>query len=187
MKTKILFSVIFISMALSAHPHVFINNTVTPIIEDGELSGLKVAWVFDSLSSSMFMKDIDKNENKKLESNEITFLEEEIFSGLFLYSYFTDIFFNSDSLPISKVQNLQASMLENEKLQWRFVIPLDKKSLSSGDVLNVSQFDPDVYIAFEGSGQNKDSSLYQASETTRTVENPTWGKIQVPVRQWKIK
>ena len=48
---------------LSAHPHVFIRNTLTFVFDENGLKGIEQRWVFDEMFSAGIIFDYDTDAN----------------------------------------------------------------------------------------------------------------------------
>ena len=57
-----------------AHPHIWISQTVTPIVLGGSFTGVEVEWRFDPESSEEEIPAIDENHDGKLSLEEVRLL-----------------------------------------------------------------------------------------------------------------
>lgn len=117
---RLTFFACFLSAYLGAHPHVFIDTKVNILPEKIVLS-----WSFDEMSSAMLMDDYDKNKNKKLDPDEVAFMEKDHFRTLEPYTYFTHMFDGKDEFDLKRIIEFTASF-ENKKLIYTFAIPKPK-------------------------------------------------------------
>ncbi|NCD12153.1 MAG: DUF1007 family protein [Epsilonproteobacteria bacterium] len=133
---KLLLIGCFCAVSLFAHPHVFLD-TYVDVLPDK----IDIRWVFDEMSSSMLMEDYDKNRDKKLDANEVAFMEKDHFKTLEPYSYFMHTFNNKEELDIKDVSNFSA-VFEKRKLVYRFSIakPSHKK-------YELRFYDPEMFVA----------------------------------------
>ncbi len=49
-----------LSLSVQAHPHSFITLTTDVVVQDGQMSGLKMRWVMDELTSADLLYDAGK-------------------------------------------------------------------------------------------------------------------------------
>lgn len=117
---RLTFFACFLITFLGAHPHVFIDTKVNVLPEK-----IVMSWSFDEMSSAMLLSDYDKNKNKKLDPDEIAFMEKDHFKTLEPYSYFTHLSDGKDEFDLKKVSEFNASF-ENKKLIYTFAIPKPK-------------------------------------------------------------
>ena len=137
------------SAGLEAHPHVFIDTTVTVIFDDEGISGFQIQWLFDEMFSSMIINDFDEDYNFQFNSNEIENIENNAFSNLKNFHYFSYISLNRKDFPFKKVTNFSASII-GERLIYKFFIPYKIKAKESEQVVTVAVYDDSYYcdVAF---------------------------------------
>lgn len=115
-----LFLVALWSTFACAHPHVFIETKVEVLPEK-----IILTWSFDEMTSAMLMDDYDKNKDKKLDANEVAFMEKDHFRTLEPYTYFTHMSDGKDEFDLKRVMDFNATF-ENKKLIYTFAIPKPK-------------------------------------------------------------
>ncbi|ACZ13059.1 DUF1007 family protein [Sulfurospirillum deleyianum] len=126
----------FCAVSLFAHPHVFLD-TYVDVLPDK----IDIRWVFDEMSSSMLMEDYDKNRDKKLDANEVAFMEKDHFKTLEPYSYFMHIFNGKEELDIHVVHDFNA-LFEKKKLIYTFSI--EKPHMKKYEL---RFYDPEMFVA----------------------------------------
>ncbi|WP_263833905.1 DUF1007 family protein [Sulfurospirillum oryzae] len=118
------FRLIFLSTLLStflcAHPHVFIDTKVQVLPDK-----IILTWSFDEMSSAMLMDDYDKNKDKKLDANEVAFMEKDHFKTLEPYSYFMHMSNGKDEFDLKRFSDFNATF-DGKKLIYTFAIPKPK-------------------------------------------------------------
>lgn len=117
---RLLFYACCLSSFVSAHPHVFIETKVDVLPEK-----IIVTWRFDEMSSAIIMSDYDKNKNKKLDPDEVAFMEKDHFRTLEPYSYFIHMSDGKDEFDLKRVGEFSASF-DAKKLIYTFTIPKPK-------------------------------------------------------------
>jgi len=140
---------ILITQTLSAHPHVFIDTTVTVVFDDEGIIGFQIQWLFDEMFSSMIINDFDEDYNLKFNSQEISNIEKNAFSNLKNFHYFSYISFNGKDYPFKKVTNFSAS-IKYGRLIYQFFIPCSIKAKKTEQIATVATYDDSYYsdIAF---------------------------------------
>lgn len=117
---RLLFYACCLSSFVSAHPHVFIETKVDVLPEK-----IILTWRFDEMSSAIIMGDYDKNKNKKLDPDEVAFMEKDHFRTLEPYSYFIHMSDGKDEFDLKRVGEFSASF-DAKKLIYTFAIPKPK-------------------------------------------------------------
>ncbi|AFL69421.1 ABC-type uncharacterized transport system, periplasmic component [Sulfurospirillum barnesii SES-3] len=133
---RLLFYACTMHTFMYAHPHVFLD-TYVEVLPDK----IRVNWVFDEMSSAMLMEDYDKNRDKKLDANEVAFMEKDHFKALEPYSYFMHIFDGKNESDIHETNEFSA-LFEKRKLIYAFSIakPKIKK-------YELRFYDPEMFVA----------------------------------------
>ena len=55
----------------SAHPHVFVDYSVEPVLRDGAIVGVRVVWRFDDFYSGLILDSVDTDRDGVLSDPEI--------------------------------------------------------------------------------------------------------------------
>ncbi len=129
---------------LYAHPHVFMDTTVTAHFNEEGISGFFIEWMFDEMFSSMIINDFDENYDSHFDAEEIKKIEQGAFSNLKNFHYFTYIWVNGKERQFNKVTQFFASINGNN-LIYRFFIPC---AITIGDgeaVVTVGAYDESYY------------------------------------------
>jgi len=137
------------SAGLEAHPHVFIDTTVTIMFDDEGITGFQIQWLFDEMFSSMIINDFDEDYNLQFNSTEIVNIEKNAFSNLKNFHYFSYISLNEKDFPFKKVTNFSASII-GERLIYKFFIPYKIKAKEAEQIVTVAVYDDSYYcdVAF---------------------------------------
>ena len=131
-----------------AHPHVWITVETTVLYENGTFTGLKHKWTFDEFYSSMEVEGLDKNNNGKLEREELAELAIFYVSGLKEYSYFTFPALAGKKLNVGEARDIWLEHKDN-LLSLNFTVPFTQPVLSEAKGLAFSVYDPSFYIALD--------------------------------------
>lgn len=133
---RLFFYIGCLSSLVYAHPHVFIDTKVHVLPEK-----IVIVWSFDEMTSAMLMDDYDKNKNKKLDPDEIAFMEKDHFRTLEPYSYFTHMSDGKDEFNLKRIIEFTAAF-ENKKLLYTFAIPKPKLKK-----YELRFYDAEMYVA----------------------------------------
>ncbi len=152
-------SICLILFSLSlAHPHIFIDNTVTFVFDKKGLAGIKVQWVFDEMYSSMMVQDFDQNRDTEFDSSEVETIKREAFSNLKEYNYFTYVTIDTEKFEVKYVKDFSASLNE-DKVVFSFLIPCHVTAAPSYKEMNISIYDVTYYTDI--SLPNKNSVFFE--------------------------
>ncbi|MBN1848524.1 MAG: DUF1007 family protein [Deltaproteobacteria bacterium] len=127
-----------------AHPHVFIQNSITIVFDDQGLVGIKAKWIFDEFFTNVIVMDYDQNNNNQFEHAEITTIQAEAFDNLHKFDYFTFIKIDGQPFKIQQVQSFSAALIDDQ-LIYMFFIPCSVSGDSMIREVNISQYDPTYY------------------------------------------
>lgn len=127
-----------------AHPHVFIENSITILFDEKGLAGIRVKWIFDEFFSNMILTDYDRNKNHQLERTEITTIQSEAFNNLVEFDYFTFIKINGHSFQVKYIRDFSAALI-GDRLIYEFLIPCHVSGDSAAKEIRISQYDPTYY------------------------------------------
>ena len=146
----LIFSVIFLFVVPPVtfpHPHIFIVNRLTVVFNDEGLAGIRVKWLFDEMFSSMISGDYDQNHNGQFEESEIKKIRKEAFSYLANYDYFCFIKIDGKPFKVKYIRDFSASLNNNGKLIYEFLIPCHIKAISTFKELTIAFYDSTYYTA----------------------------------------
>ena len=133
---KLLLTLFLLQFTLYAHPHTFMDVYPTIKVDKGETSSIHFKWVFDEMTSSMLIMDIDRNGNGKIDAKENLFIYTNYFQTLEDYGFYTYVRVNSKLVELPKPKNFKAT-IENHRVCYSFDIEANyeiaKTTFSFGD------------------------------------------------------
>ncbi len=119
----IMIIVIFSSLRAEAHPHVFVDCSLTFEFDEQGLKGVRQKWWFDEMFAAMILGDFDKNHDNILTPDEAKALEQGAFINLKNFDYFTRIYVDGSPFkPVEAVQFIPS--IEDGTLIYTFLVPL---------------------------------------------------------------
>jgi ABC-type uncharacterized transport system substrate-binding protein len=171
----------------TAHPHVFIEHTVTLVMKDKELAALRFSWVFDEMFSATLRTNFVKGKPDKLSKETIAEIEQRAFANLAQFGYFIDLKINNEPTKVTKVAGFDVTFAGTRAV-YQFTVPLDALKPQARTVLEVAIFDPEYYVDYRFSrarpygiepaeGTSVDCTF--ARDVPRQTEG--WGTIGVDV------
>ncbi len=107
----------------AAHPHIWITAALSFVFEDGKLTALRQAWVFDDFFSASLIQDFDKDKNGVFDAAEQQALAGQAFVALRESDYFTRMRQGVESFPFGDAQNFSATQAKG-LVVYGFTLPL---------------------------------------------------------------
>ncbi len=112
--------------AAYSHPHTFIDTKVECEFDSYGLKGFWINWTFDPMFTSQLIMDYDLDRNGAFSKEEIMDLEENAFSNLINYYYFSYITENRKTHRTEVVSDF-FSEIKGKDVLYRFFIPYTSK------------------------------------------------------------
>ncbi|MFO8048694.1 MAG: DUF1007 family protein [Desulfosudaceae bacterium] len=185
--TVLLMSFTGSSPETGAHPHVFITQSVEVVFDDKGLAGLELRWQFDDMFSSMIAEDHDQNGNGRLEPAEVADIEENAFSHIAEYNYFSFITIDGETFTVDQVTDFQA-LLRDGRLTYIFFIPCRIAAADGFKKIKLAAYDPSYYTAINFADKNPVSldgdEGYEV--TTRIAEDPETTIYYGMIHPWTL-
>ncbi len=128
-----------------AHPHIFIDNTVEAVFSAQGLQGIRITWLFDPMTSSQYILDLDSNGDGRLDPEEWRAIRDDIAGFLSEEQFFLYARVNGARVRIPTIRDFIA-MFENGILSYTFFAPLSVPRGQAEVVLAV--YDPSYYTDF---------------------------------------
>lgn len=136
-----------------AHPHVWVDTLVTPIITDGKITALREEWSFDEDFTATVLGDVRKIKGmaaaaqpKDFTAGEVAKLKQDAFSNLRNYDYFTHLWEKGKVVGVAKEVGDFSARLQGEKLFYSFVLPLTAPITLAGTDLHIGIWDDTYYV-----------------------------------------
>ncbi|NDV26072.1 DUF1007 family protein [Desulfovibrio sp. JC010] len=152
----------------SAHPHVFVDCSLTFEFNDNGLAGVRQKWWFDEMFAAMILGDFDKNHDNKLTPDEAKALEQGAFVNLKNFNYFTRILVDGkEHTPIEAIRFKPS--IEDGTLVYEFFVPLQIADKAK-HVVMVAIYDESFYTAVQMDPQNKVLGISGKYKTSLDLE-----------------
>jgi len=139
---KSILLLILLHLSLFAHPHTFVDLYPTIKVQDNKITSLRFTWVFDEMTSSMLIMDLDTDMNQKIDTKENNYIYNNYFQSLADYGFYTFVTVNSKRVQLPEPTNFKAN-IKNHRISYSFDI------VGSFDIRKTSfEFgDRDLYVA----------------------------------------
>ena len=144
-------SVLFVLLATVpalAHPHVWIDYTVTIRFSPEGPDGVRVDWAFDEMISALIIQKYDADRDGTFSARETRAIETEHFVHLKDFNYFVDLKVDGIAVPVTQVKDFEARIVKGQ-LHYAFTVPIPRAARREG-VVDVNVVDPTFYTAFTG-------------------------------------
>ena len=129
---------------LSAHPHVFIDTSVTVVFDQKGITGFRIEWEFDEMFSAMIIQDFDEDYDSSFSSAEIENIEQNAFSNLKNFHYFTYISWKGGEYDGKKIEDFYAA-ISGGTLIYRFFVPCRISAVDKEKEVKVWVYDDSYY------------------------------------------
>ena len=135
-------------LAISAHPHVFIDCRAALILDGDKVAGFHLVWTFDEMFSQMILADYDRAGKGSFSPTEAEEIRKGAFNNLRNYHYF--LAFYVDGIPDKAIaiRDFRPS-IHDGRLVYEFTVPLALTVPPSGRELRVTVYDDTYYTAFD--------------------------------------
>lgn len=174
-------AVLWLAQPAAAHPHIWIDATVTVQVENERIDAVRVEWTFDEFFSAVLLEDFDLDRSGHFDAEEVERIYEAIEPNLRILGYMTHIQAALDYQKLERIRNFDA-VVEDGLVRFAFETPLPEPVDPRERRLTVSLFDETYYIAISFEKQNPirvEGQLPGGCEAERTTE-------QGPVTVWGV-
>ena len=148
MKPAIFLFLFLFSFSIYSHPHMFITSETSVVFNSEKLEGIFVTWTFDEMFSSTIISEYDKNKDGSFNVKETQIVKKNAFDYVAESKYFIQMKINGKAETVKKVSKFTAK-IKNNRLVYRFYVPLNIKITKKETVVNFSVFDETFYIDFD--------------------------------------
>lgn len=131
----------------AAHPHVFVDSVVNFTFDEKGLAAITVRWVFDDITSTQYLMDLDTNGDGQLPAAEWTAQRDEIAGFLADMNFFLHVLVNGERVKLTSVSAFSA-IFENGVLRYELTVPLQVPRREARNNVQVALYDPEFYTDF---------------------------------------
>ncbi|MRT13218.1 DUF1007 family protein [Enterobacteriaceae bacterium RIT711] len=135
-------SVLFSPLAL-AHPHSFITLVTTVMTESDQLTGLKMQWTMDEITSADLLYDAG---NAKPDSPVWKKLAAEVMANVLGQHYFTEFWHNGKKVTFNNLPPEYGLARVGHQAVLTFVLPLAHPQPLKGQTYQFATFDPTYFV-----------------------------------------
>ena len=135
---------------VSAHPHVWIDYTVTVRFGAEGPEAVRIDWAFDEMLSELIIQKYDSDRDGTFSPRETRALEQDHFSRLKDFNWFVEVKVDGTVIPIKDPKDFEARNVKGQ-LHYLFTVPLPRATRREGTV-DVNVADVTFYTAFTALG-----------------------------------
>lgn len=129
-----------------AHPHVFIDNTVTFVFDAGKVTALRLRWAFDDIFSDDLLNQFDADGDGKFDKLESKAVGEGTLPNLKLFHYFTYVWVDGKQLDRIDPVDFAASADDKRIVTFEMKVPLPKPVDPRTQALATEIYDQEFYV-----------------------------------------
>jgi ABC-type uncharacterized transport system substrate-binding protein len=137
------------ALSAFAHPHVFINNTMTVVFGGRMLKGMTFRWVFDDMFSEMILTDFKPDGEGRFSAKKTAGIKAGAFDNLENYHYFLVFSINGKRLRKLRIEQFTPSVIDGGKLVYSFFVPLEVPVSAEEQNVRVTVYDDTYFVAFD--------------------------------------
>jgi len=126
-----------------SHPHSFISMQATPVHQGNRLTGLKMHWVMDEITSADLLYDAGK---AKPDSVIWKKLAAEVMANVMGQHYFTEFWHEGKPVKFGNLPPEYRLLREGNKAVLEFILPLSEPQPLAGQRYTFSIFDPTYFV-----------------------------------------
>lgn len=128
-----------------AHPHVWVTGAATVHLDGAKIGRIGMRWQFDAFFSQVLMGDFDKNQDGAFDAEETAAMENQVFTSLRDYGYFTHLRVDGGEVLFDRVENFVATV-DNGELIYAFDLVPGSPIDAAAAPVQLSVYDPTVYV-----------------------------------------
>lgn len=158
---------------LAAHPHVWIDMAVELVIEGNIVRGFWAEWTFDEMMTAMVLTDVPATAGGTFSETGSRRIFQSYFSNLRNYNYFSYVWQDKRSIPVTRVESFQPSVRRG-RLVYRFFVPIGRAIPPTGTEIVISMYDETYYtdMGFRRDNPVRVSGVDPPRVRFRLAQNP---------------
>jgi ABC-type uncharacterized transport system substrate-binding protein len=132
-----------LSFSVLAHPHSFISLRTEVVADNGQLTGFKMRWTMDEITSSDLLYDAG---SAKPGDEVWKKLAAEVMANVLGQHYFSELWHNGQHVKFDNRPDGYGLERDGHQAVLTFTLPLAKPLPLAGQTLTLSTFDPTYYV-----------------------------------------
>ncbi|MCG7781077.1 DUF1007 family protein [Lelliottia amnigena] len=132
-----------LSFAAAAHPHSFISMKTELVADDAQISGLKMRWTMDEITSADLLYDAgDAKPGDEIWKK----LAAEVMANVLSQHYFTEFWHNGQKVKFLNRPTTYGMARDGHQAVLTFILPLAQPQPLAGKKYTFATFDPSYYV-----------------------------------------
>jgi ABC-type uncharacterized transport system substrate-binding protein len=132
-----------LSFAAAAHPHSFISMKTELVADDAQISGLKMRWTMDEITSADLLYDAgDAKPGDEIWKK----LAAEVMANVLGQHYFTEFWHNGQKVKFLNRPTIYGMARDGHQAVLTFILPLAQPQPLTGQKYTFATFDPSYYV-----------------------------------------
>jgi len=132
-----------LSFAAAAHPHSFISMKTELVADDAQISGLKMRWTMDEITSADLLYDAgDAKPGDEIWKK----LAAEVMANVLGQHYFTEFWHNGQKVKFLNRPTTYGMARDGHQAVLTFILPLAQPQPLTGQKYTFAPFDPSYYV-----------------------------------------
>ncbi|MBN1596157.1 DUF1007 family protein [candidate division FCPU426 bacterium] len=131
---------------ISAHPHLFVDCTLTACFDEQGLTAVEEEWTFDEMFSAAIIEEFDADQDGCFNQQEYQALKKGAFDSLKSFDYFNSIRINGETQKTTDVLDFTPRIKEGS-LVYSFTVPCRVVGGAKAKKIGISIFDTTYYTA----------------------------------------
>jgi len=164
-----------------AHPHVYVDASLTFEINDTGLAALRENWFFDDIFTQAILGDLGLDAETLATPEGQAAIQSGAFNYLVNFGYFTFLENNGQRIPVTETRDFRASLRDN-RLVYDFTVPINRAFAEIRD-FRAAVFDSEYYtdiLLLEDNIRFKIDGQARVSHTVRPAKDHTYWQFIVP-------
>lgn len=126
-----------------SHPHSFISMQTTLVHQGNQLTGLKMHWVMDAITSADLLYDAGQAKSDSVVWKK---LAAEVMANVLAQHYFTEFWHEGKAVKFDNLPPGYRLLRQGNQAVLEFVLPLGEPQPLKGQRYTFSTFDPTYFV-----------------------------------------
>ncbi|MBG0791474.1 MAG: DUF1007 family protein [Desulfovibrionaceae bacterium] len=164
-----------------AHPHVYVDASLTFALDDAGLREVRETWLFDDIFSRAIMADLGLTPETLSSPEAQKTIHDGAFAYLKNYGWFTFVENGGERVPVTETRDFRASLSGN-RLVYEFSVPLGLPLADIRD-FRLGVFDPEYYtdiVLADGGVSFEIDGMVRVGHTILPGKDQTYWQFIVP-------
>ena len=130
----------------AAHPHVWVDYSVTVVFNEQGLEGFRLQWTFDEIFSEQ-IREIAELQGNAPTPEQVARIKAELFDNLRHYQYFSQVWIDGQEFRVQFVRDFQVRFTNNQAV-YEFFVPCTVAAIATPKSVRFMARDPEIFVDF---------------------------------------